>query len=282
MLPKASAHVPELAGDLDWIVMKALERDPERRYGSADDLAEDISRFLTYQPISARPPSRSYLIGRFIRRHRIGVAASAAIAHPPCWLAASPAPRSTLNRKRTAPAPSRPVTTLRTSYSQSDEQMARQFTDRGQFAESVAYLTRSLRTDPQNSLSSTNLLSLLSSVHLMHPITHKLPLPEGAQEARMTAFSRQTGVALAVSMVMSERLQAPMQNVRLPVHEVISTWDIKRGPHPAWIIRCPMTCRSPAWRSPKMAKTPSSPKRWHRRAVVPRRWQAPACSTQAA
>jgi hypothetical protein len=41
------------------------------------------------------------------------------------------------------------VTTSRKSYSQSDEQMARQFTERGQFAESVAYLTRSLRTDPQ-------------------------------------------------------------------------------------------------------------------------------------
>jgi hypothetical protein len=65
--------------------------------------------------------------------------------------------------------PSKAGDDLRKSYSQSDEQMARQFTERGQFAESVAYLTRSLRTDPQNSLSSTNLLSLLSNVHLMHP-----------------------------------------------------------------------------------------------------------------
>jgi serine/threonine protein kinase/WD40 repeat protein len=226
--PKASSYVPELAGDLDWIVMKALERDPERRYGSADDLAEDISRFLTYQPISARPPSRSYLIGRFIRRHRIGVAASAAIATAVLAGGITSTAlyfESEKNRTRAEKAGD----DLRTSYSQSDEQMARQFTERGQFAESVAYLTRSLRTDPRNSLSSTNLLSLLSNVHLMHPVTHKLPLPEGAQEARMTAFSRQTGVALAVSMVMSERLQAPMQNVRLPVHEVISTWDIKKG-----------------------------------------------------
>lgn len=226
--PKASSYVPELAGDLDWIVMKALERDPERRYGSADDLAEDISRFLTYQPISARPPSRSYLIGRFIRRHRIGVAASAAIATAVLAGGITSTAlyfESEKNRTRAEQAGD----DLRKSYSQSDEQMARQFTDRGQFAESVAYLTRSLRTDPHNSLSSTNLLSLLSNVHLMHPITHKLPLPEGAQEARMTAFSRQTGVALAVSMVMSERLQAPMQNVRLPVHEVISTWDIQKG-----------------------------------------------------
>lgn len=226
--PKASTYTPELAGDLDWIIMKALERDPERRYGSADDLAEDISRFLTYQPISARPPSRSYLLGRFIRRHRIGVAASAAIATAVLAGGITSTAlyfESEKNRARAEQAGD----DLRKSYSQSDEQMARQFTDRGQFAEAVAYLTRSLRTDPHNSLSSTNLLSLLSNVHLMHPVTHKLPLPGGAQEARMTAFSRQTGIALAVSMVMSERLQAPMQNVRLPVHEVISTWDIQKG-----------------------------------------------------
>ena len=226
--PKASTYAPELAGDLDWIIMKALERDPERRYGSADDLAEDISRFLTFQPISARPPSRTYLISRFIRRHRIGVAASAAIATAVLAGGITSTAlyfESEKNRTRAEQAGD----DLRKSYSQSDEQMARQFTERGQFAESVAYLTRSLRTDPQNSLSSTNLLSLLSNVHLMHPVTHKLPLPEGAQEARMTAFSRQTGIAVAVSMVMSERLQAPMQNVRLPVHEVISTWDIQKG-----------------------------------------------------
>jgi serine/threonine protein kinase len=83
--PKASAYVPELAGDLDWIVMKALERDPERRYGSADDLAEDISRFLTFQPISARPPSRSYS-HRPLRSpspHRRG--RQCGHCHSPCW-----------------------------------------------------------------------------------------------------------------------------------------------------------------------------------------------------
>ncbi|MBL9183917.1 MAG: protein kinase [Verrucomicrobiaceae bacterium] len=226
--PKASSYAPELAGDLDWIVMKALERDPDRRYGSCDDLAEDITRFLTFQPITARPPSRSYLIGRFVRRHRIGVAASAAIAFAVLAGGITSTAlyfESEKNRTRAEQASD----DLRISYSRSDEQMARQFTERGQFAESVAYLTRSLRTDPQNSLSSTNLLSLLSNVHLMHPITHRLPLPEGAQEARMTAFSRETGVALAVSMIMSERLEAPLQNVRLPMHEVISVWDIQKG-----------------------------------------------------
>ena len=59
-----------LRGDLDWIVLKALEKDPDRRYESAGAMAEDLDRFLQHKPIEARPPSMSYVIRRFARRHR--------------------------------------------------------------------------------------------------------------------------------------------------------------------------------------------------------------------
>ena len=49
-----------LGGDLDWIAMKALEKDRERRYRSADGLADDIQRCLNHEPVIARPPSRIY------------------------------------------------------------------------------------------------------------------------------------------------------------------------------------------------------------------------------
>ncbi|MFM7604494.1 MAG: serine/threonine protein kinase, partial [Prosthecobacter sp.] len=225
--PKASSHAQELEGDLDWIVMKALERDPARRYGSCDDLAADISRFLVYQPISARPPSRSYLIGRFIRRHRIGVAATSAVA----FAVLSGGITSTtlyFKSEQNRALAEQARDDVRESYSQSDEQMARQFTERGQFAEAVAYLTRSLRTNPHNSLSSTNLLSLLSNVHLMRPVTDKLSLPVGAESALKTVFSRETGVALAVSHLMSERLPSPLPNVSLPLNQVISVWNTQK------------------------------------------------------
>ncbi len=68
-----------LRGDLDWIVMKALEKCPSRRYESASSLAEDIVRFLSHQPVNARPPSKAYLIRRFARRHRTAVIAGAAL-----------------------------------------------------------------------------------------------------------------------------------------------------------------------------------------------------------
>lgn len=68
----------ELGGDLDWIVMRAIEIEPGRRYPSAWALARDIERSLARQPVEARPPSRVYLARRFARRHRVGVAIAGA------------------------------------------------------------------------------------------------------------------------------------------------------------------------------------------------------------
>jgi len=65
-----------LAGDLDWITLKAMEKDPDRRYGSALELIEDLGRHLNHVPVHARPPSTGYRLSRFIRRHRTMVAAS--------------------------------------------------------------------------------------------------------------------------------------------------------------------------------------------------------------
>jgi serine/threonine protein kinase/WD40 repeat protein len=68
--PPASRFEPSLRGDLDTILGKALEADPARRYASAAALADDLRRFLRHEPIRARPPSRTYLIRKFTRRHR--------------------------------------------------------------------------------------------------------------------------------------------------------------------------------------------------------------------
>ena len=70
----------QLRGDLDRIVLMALRKDPARRYGSAADLADDIERYLGGFPVRARPESRGYVVNRFVRRHRVGVAASVALA----------------------------------------------------------------------------------------------------------------------------------------------------------------------------------------------------------
>jgi len=74
------ALIRQIRGDLDWITMKALEKDRTRRYGSPSDLAADVERYLHNQPIVARPPSTVYKARKFVRRHRFGVAVATAIA----------------------------------------------------------------------------------------------------------------------------------------------------------------------------------------------------------
>jgi tetratricopeptide (TPR) repeat protein len=64
-----------LEDDLDWIVLRALERDPARRYLTPDALADDLERWLAGQPVSARPPSAAYRVRKFMRRNRAAVLA---------------------------------------------------------------------------------------------------------------------------------------------------------------------------------------------------------------
>jgi non-specific serine/threonine protein kinase/serine/threonine-protein kinase len=68
-----------LRGDLDTIALKALERDRARRYQTANALAMDVRRYLRNEPVSAQPPSTLYRMRRFIRRHRVGAVAAAAL-----------------------------------------------------------------------------------------------------------------------------------------------------------------------------------------------------------
>jgi eukaryotic-like serine/threonine-protein kinase len=66
-----------LRGDLDWIVLKALEKDRRRRYDSARGLADDVRRHLAHEPVLAGPPSTAYRLGKLLRRHRTFVSAAA-------------------------------------------------------------------------------------------------------------------------------------------------------------------------------------------------------------
>ncbi len=70
---------PLLRSDLDWIVMRCLEKDRTRRYETANGLAMDLRRHLACEPVVARPPSRVYQLGKFVRRNRTGVIAVAAV-----------------------------------------------------------------------------------------------------------------------------------------------------------------------------------------------------------
>jgi serine/threonine protein kinase/Tfp pilus assembly protein PilF len=76
---EARHFVQLVRGDLDWIVMKCLEKDRNRRYETAAALAADVEHYLKDEPVAARPPSRVYQTGKFVRRHKVPVIASAAV-----------------------------------------------------------------------------------------------------------------------------------------------------------------------------------------------------------
>lgn len=82
-----------LHGDLDWIVMKALEKDRNRRYESAGAFAADIERHLANEPVAARPPSKMYRVGKFAKRNRsaltitaLALTAGLAVAGISAWM----------------------------------------------------------------------------------------------------------------------------------------------------------------------------------------------------
>jgi eukaryotic-like serine/threonine-protein kinase len=71
--------VSTLRGDLDWIAMKALEKDRARRYGTPSELAADIRRYLNHEPVVARPASVRYQVRKYARRHRVAVGVAAGL-----------------------------------------------------------------------------------------------------------------------------------------------------------------------------------------------------------
>jgi len=79
---RPSALRPALAGDLENILLKALHREPRRRYRSARELAEDIENYLSRRPVRATPDSWLYRVRRLVERHKLAaaVASLAAIA----------------------------------------------------------------------------------------------------------------------------------------------------------------------------------------------------------
>ena len=69
----------QVSGELDWIVMKALEKDRTRRYESANELAKDVQRYLNDEPVEACPPSTGYRLKKLLRRHKAAVLAASVV-----------------------------------------------------------------------------------------------------------------------------------------------------------------------------------------------------------
>ena len=179
-----------IRGDLDWIVMKCLEKDRNRRYETANGLAMDLRRYLNDEPVVARPPSQLYRFRKLVRRNKLGFAAGGTVAAAllagtivSTWLffgerqaeravrtqaerADRNAAQETRQRQRAETAAQEASKTLATS----DFLQASRLLAQDKAPDALAYLERGLAFDPANLAAQTRLTSLLAYHQWMVPV----------------------------------------------------------------------------------------------------------------
>ena len=156
-----------LRGDLDWIVLKALEKERERRYDTANDLAEDLRRSLNDEPVSAGPPGVAYQLRKLIRRHKTTFIASAAVLL--CLIGGIITTSVALTRETKAKEIARESATRAESRerekakllhdgSMADYAAALKWMEKDdRWGEGIAHLTRALDWEPSNETAATTL-----------------------------------------------------------------------------------------------------------------------------
>lgn len=211
--PRASEQAKEeFQADLDWIVGKAIEKNPERRYRSVSALREDLQRFENDEPIEARPPDTLYLARKFMRRHWKVTSVAAAIA---LTVSAAAVISSIMAVKAR-----RASQETRRAYSQSDLQSAVNALDERDLSRSIAYQVRSLRTDPGNADANR----LLRSTLTQFPIAkQERQLPVSNENLRQAFFVGQEGNAVTVSQYGKVRLIGPDGKLIAPVIDIGDT-----------------------------------------------------------
>jgi serine/threonine-protein kinase len=166
---RARALTPErwrrrLSGDLDMIVLKALRKEPDRRYASVAQLAEDVERHLEGRPVIAQPDTFRYRAGKFTRRHRGGVAAALAVVALTAFYTARLA--SERDRARAEAAKAAQVAKfLQTLFrvSDPDESRGRAVTARELLDRGAARIQEELAAQPE---AQADLMAVIGDVYL--------------------------------------------------------------------------------------------------------------------
>jgi serine/threonine protein kinase/WD40 repeat protein len=180
---EAPRLVSLVRGDLDWIVMRCLEKDRRRRYDSASALAEDIARHLRNEPIAARPPGRLYHLQKLARRHRTAFVSVTAVVLA-LVIGFGAALRSYFNEAAAhqlaeeqrlradleAAEARKAQTEAQEALNRADYLVALDLIRRDRDAEAVAHLIRVLRKEPDRA-SATLLASVLTSRAWLVPLT---------------------------------------------------------------------------------------------------------------
>ncbi len=179
--PQAVSIKRQIENELDWVALKALEKDRARRYQTVRELAEEIRHFLQDKPVLARPPNLAYLTLKFIRRYQTQVALAIlglitligfSLVGITLALKAERAERRT-----------------REAFSLADTSTANEKTRALAYAEAVALLCRALRMDDHNREAAYRLLTLLAEAPAGIPVYPTLHFSEPATYGCLLSFS---------------------------------------------------------------------------------------------
>ena len=225
--------------DLDWIIMKALETDRARRYHTALALADDLEHFMRAEPVAARPPTWTYRAGKFVRRHRVQVAAAVlagvavvggGVAAAVGLVRATRAEAAALEDAATAQQVSQFVVRLfevsDPSESRGNSTTARELLDRG-----AAIIDRELAQQPQ---VQARLFATLSQVHAslgLYP--ESVALGEKAlavQSSRIGGPAEQTAAVLRTLGRSRQRL-GQFEPARAALEEALAITIREHGEH---------------------------------------------------
>ncbi len=231
--------------DLDWIVMKAIEKDRARRYETANGLAQDIQRFLADETVSARPPSARYQIRKFARRHKTALRVAAAITALllaattlSTWLAVR-ANRDRVKavraeglavqaqaeaKQEAAKATQERENALRAGRETKEAlvemqiQRAEDFFSADDPGRALALLARVLASDPSNHIAAERILSALtyqnSSLPLFAPVQIESPVSYGefSEDGLRVVIPGEGGTARIWDVVTNQPLSEPLQH----------------------------------------------------------------------
>ncbi len=230
-----------LKGDLDWIVMKCLEKDRTHRYETANGLAMDLKRHLDNEPVVARPPSNLYRFQKLVRRNKLAVGAAAAIAvslilglgissflfirekqarasEAGMFIREKEARQQAEDAKKQAQAEASRAEAasleLKTTLSASEFVQGSRLLSEGYRSDGLAYLARSLSDNPTNEVVSTRLANLLASHYWIAPAGSLPP----ANAAPSSPDGKQPAAAPGDGLVREWEAQS-----RMPLTETLKT-----------------------------------------------------------
>ena len=171
----------EVTGDLNWIVMKALRKDPSERYHSVAEFSADVRKFIDDEAVAARPPSVVYSFRKFVRRHRT-LAAALAVGLITLLVGSIVSTSQFLKAREHAELAEENARERRTTFSRADFLGSRQLLESDDPRKAVAQLARAVRTDRDNRAASFKLLHTLTKYNFLQPLVPPMKHNASAHE----------------------------------------------------------------------------------------------------